>query len=161
MRALTKAAWAIGIWCAPALLAAQQPATAGDSTHRAMQAQMQEWDRRMEQKLAEVDRAKGDKKVTAMAAAMRELMTQRREMHDRMAHDRPGPAGAPCAGMQGAGMSGGTCPCAGQPGEACPCGQAGGCGMGSGAGHGAHPMPGAGRGGPCPMRAPADSGAAR
>ena len=147
MRALTKAAWAIGIWCAPALLAAQQPAGAGDSAHRAMQAQMQEWDRRMEQKLAEVDRAKGDKKVTAMAAAMRELMTQRSEMHDRMAHDRPGPAGAPCAAMQGGG--------------ACPCGQAGGCGMGAGAGHGAHPMPGAGPGGPCPMRAPADSGAAR
>jgi hypothetical protein len=147
MRALTKAAWAIGIWAAPALLAAQQPAGTRDSAHRAMQAQMQEWDRRMEQKLAEVDRAKGDKKVTAMAAAMRELMAQRREMHDRMAHERPGPAGAPCAAMQSAGP--------------CPCGQAGGCAMGPGAGHGAHPMPGAARGGPCPMHAPADSGAGR
>ena len=48
-RVLRSALWAIGIWGAPAVLAAQQPATGGDSAHEAMQTRMEEWDRRLEQ----------------------------------------------------------------------------------------------------------------
>lgn len=137
----------VALALAPAVVAAQQPAPAGDSTRATMQERMREWDQRLEQKLAEVDRAKGDEKVAAMAEALRELMAQRREMHERMAE--PGAGSGPAAG-----------PCGARP-ETRGAGMPdGGWGMNPGR-HAGHPMPGAGpgaMGGDCPMRAAADSG---
>jgi hypothetical protein len=90
-----------------------------------MHTQMQEWDRRLEAKLAEVDRTKGDKKVAAMAEAMRELLVQRREMHEHMAKGAAAQGGCPCSGMQGAGHGGHQMPGAGGAGG-CPMHGAGG-----------------------------------
>ena len=104
-RMLTGALWAIGLWWAPSALSAQQPRPcARDSAHAAMQARMAEWDQRLEQKLAEADRTKGDKKVAAMGEVIRELIAQRRQMHEGMGGGRGMPGG--CPGMPGAGHSG-------------------------------------------------------
>lgn len=57
----------------------------------------------MSPKLAEVDRAKGDKKVAVMAEVVRELVAQRREMHEQIAKGTEAPGVCRCAAMQGAG----------------------------------------------------------
>jgi hypothetical protein len=75
-------------------------------------AKMMEADRLLEQKLAAVDSLKGDAKLEALAAVVRELVAQRRAMHahmgagmgggmgqrpDSSAHG-PGHTQRPCAG---------------------------------------------------------------
>jgi hypothetical protein len=104
-RMLAGAIWAVALWSAPAPLAAQDAACCARDTARAagMHTRMQEWDRRLEAKLAEVDRAKGDKKVAAMADAVRELLAQRRDMHEQMAGGSMAAGGCPCGGMSGHG----------------------------------------------------------
>lgn len=125
-RTLVGTIWILGLWAAPASLPAQQGSCCRQDTARAagMHTQMQEWDRRLEAKLAEVDRSKGDKKVAAMAAAMRELLVQRREMHEHMAKGDAAP-GCPCSGMQGTGHGGHPMPGAGRS-AGCPMHDAGG-----------------------------------
>lgn len=96
--------WVVALHWAPAPLAAQAAACcARDTAHPAgMHTRMQEWDRRLEAKLAEVDRAEGDRKVAAMAEAVRELLAQRREMHQEMAmHPTASPDGCRCGAMHG------------------------------------------------------------
>jgi hypothetical protein len=117
------AATILGLWAAPAPLAAQQAACCAGDTARATQ--MREWDRRLEAKLAEVDRTRGDTKVTALAEAVRELVVQRREMHEHMAKAAGAPGGCPCGGMQGAGHGGHRMQGAGGMGD-CPMRGAGG-----------------------------------
>jgi hypothetical protein len=126
-RTLVGTIWVLGLWAGPASLPAQQAACCGQDTARAagMHTQMQEWDRRLEAKLAEVDRTKGDKKVAAMADAVRELLVQRREMHEHLAKGAAAPGGCPCGGMQGTGHGGHQMPGAGRAGG-CPMHGAGG-----------------------------------
>jgi hypothetical protein len=81
-----------------------------------MHAGMPELDRRLEAKLAEVDRAKGDKKVAAMAEVVRELVAQRREMHEQMAKGTGAPGACRCGAMQGAKHGDHPMPGAGRPG---------------------------------------------
>lgn len=129
-RMLAGIIWVAALYSAPAPLTAQTAACcAGDTAQPAgMHTRMQEWDRRLEAKLAEVDRAKGDAKVAAMAGAVRELLAQRREMHQEMAGHHASPDGCPCGGMQG-GHSGHPMPDTGRKGG-CPVHGAGG-GVGS------------------------------
>ena len=125
-RMVAGTAWIVALWFAPALLSAQQAACCGQDSAAAtgMHTRMQDWDRRLETRLAEVDRTRGDKKVAAMADVIRELLVQRREMHETMAQAKPAPAGCPCGGgMHGAGHGGHTMP-AGRPGG-CPVHEAG------------------------------------
>jgi hypothetical protein len=119
------AATILGLWAAPAPLAAQQAACCAGDTARATQ--MRERDRRLEAKLAEVDRTRGDAKVAALAEAMRELVVQRREMHEHMARTAAAPGGCPCGAMQGAGHGGHRMQGAGRMAE-CPMRGGGGAG---------------------------------
>jgi hypothetical protein len=91
------------ILCVAGPLAAQQRGTGAPDTamRRAHMEQMMEWDRLLEQKLAAVDSLKGDAKVDALAAVVKELVTQRRAMHARMSEGMHGMPHMP--GMMGPG----------------------------------------------------------
>jgi len=114
MRTTWTAACALML-CAAGPLAAQQQGNGspcGTPQHTAHMAKMMAADRLLEQKLAAVDSLKGDAKLEALAAVVRELVAQRRAMHahmsegmgggmgqrpDSLAHG-PGRAQRPCAG---------------------------------------------------------------
>lgn len=88
-------------------LAAQQPEPgAGGAPHWARhQAQMEQSDRLLEQRLAAVDSLKGAAKVDALAAVVKELVGQRRAMHARMSEGMRGMMGpCPDSSAPGAGM---------------------------------------------------------
>ena len=97
--------------CAAGPLAAQQPGSGhpcGQPQHGAHMAQMMAADRLLEQKLAAADSLKGDAKIEALAAVVRELVAQRRAMHAHMgammgpgsdsSARRPGRPPQPCTG---------------------------------------------------------------
>ncbi len=46
--------------------------------------EMKQMDARLQEKVAAMDAAKGDQKIEAMAAVIKELVAQRHEMHERM-----------------------------------------------------------------------------
>ncbi|OIQ03162.1 MAG: hypothetical protein AUK55_00340 [Syntrophobacteraceae bacterium CG2_30_61_12] len=49
-----------------------------------MMSRMQEMDARLDAKIALMDAAKGDQKVEAMAAVLKEMVSQRKEMQEQM-----------------------------------------------------------------------------
>jgi hypothetical protein len=59
---------------------------AGDhmKEHEEMMSRMKEMDARLEAKVAAMDAAKGDQKVEAMAAVIKEMVSQRKEMQEHM-----------------------------------------------------------------------------
>lgn len=103
-------ALAIAALCSvPLTASAQGPAAPcpRDTARAAMHAEMAELDQRLEAKLGEVERNRGDAKVAALTEVVRELVAQRRVMHERMA--RHSGAGMPCP-AHGAHPKPGPCP---------------------------------------------------
>jgi hypothetical protein len=103
VRKALAAAFGVMILCVAGPLAAQQRGTGAPDTamRRAHMEQMMEWDRLLERKLAAVDSLEGDAKVDALAAVVKELVTQRRAMHARMSEGMRGMPHMP--GMMGPG----------------------------------------------------------
>jgi hypothetical protein len=52
--------------------------------HDEMMSKMKEMDARLDAKIATMDAAKGDQKVEAMAAVIKEMVSQRKDMQDNM-----------------------------------------------------------------------------
>ncbi|MEN6438817.1 MAG: hypothetical protein ABFD97_09560 [Syntrophobacter sp.] len=52
--------------------------------HDEMMSKMKEMDARLDEKVAAMDAAKGDQKVEAMAAVIKEMVSQRKTMQERM-----------------------------------------------------------------------------
>jgi hypothetical protein len=52
--------------------------------HEEMMSRMKEMDTRLDAKVAAMDAAKGDQKVEAMAAVIKEMVSQRKEMQEHM-----------------------------------------------------------------------------
>lgn len=72
--------------------------------HDEMVAKKKEMDARLDEKVAAMDAAKGDQKVEAMAAVIKELVSQRKSMHEQMMkmhHGRKGRHGHHGRGMEG------------------------------------------------------------
>lgn len=79
--------------------------------HENMQAQMETMDRKLVGLVGQMNQARGDAKVNAMAAVINELVEQRKQMRSQMMDMGPGMMGHMMEHMQGMeGMKGMSCP---------------------------------------------------
>jgi hypothetical protein len=72
--------------------------------HDEMMSRMKEMDARLDEKVAAMDAAKGDQKVEAMAAVIKEMVSQRKNMQEhmmKMREMRMGEHGQMKGGMEG------------------------------------------------------------